>query len=62
MIERGGRSGCALKEVNHPNDAVDSAERVGTMHKRVRIKQKRFLSNIIACFALCSVKLWCSGL
>jgi hypothetical protein len=36
-MERRGRRGCALKEVSYRNDAVERAERVGTMRERVRI-------------------------
>jgi hypothetical protein len=36
-MERRGRRGCALKEVSHRNNAVERAERVGTMRERARI-------------------------
>ena len=37
VTERRGRRGCALKEVSYYNNAVERAERVGIMRKRVRI-------------------------
>jgi hypothetical protein len=40
MIERRGRSRCKLKEVNYPSNAIDSAERVGTIRKHARKKWK----------------------
>ena len=38
VIERRGRRECALKEASYYNNAVERAERVGTIHKRVRIE------------------------
>jgi hypothetical protein len=37
-MERRGRSRYRLKEVNYYNNAIDSAERVGTTCKYIRIK------------------------
>jgi hypothetical protein len=37
VIEGGGRSRCALKEVNPPNNAIEGVERVGTTRKYIKI-------------------------
>ena len=42
VIERRAKSRYRLKEVNYPNNTIDSIERAGTIYKYIRIYRRGF--------------------